>query len=364
MSIIDFDQGFFRDSFNRDEFINRLDVASNTQVIKISLIPFGCETNPDNIFNQRFIGKRYVEKIKNVGDTISIFRINHTIGYGKDSRTVTGNFFIFKYEEFANIYIALTFESSDFFHNELKPLLNNIYPEFLFIFIKSLSMKRLIEEFSVRNDISNIEIKRASQKLRFQEEKPMSAITWPNMSLTEAFNFINENNGWFKSLQFEAKRYGSTVTEISLDRQGRIRADRQFRLVYESFVRPLAVMLNDNLTLFSKRSRREVENLAPRPLAVNYVDEIFKDVSVNKTFINTMSRMEKASVSVLHGNPYIQMSVTDYCDGSSFDIWVLKNNQIIIVPQLKGTVAGIKRLVNHIFDSFAEGEISNYEAAL
>jgi hypothetical protein len=328
------------------------------------MIPFGCETNPEVFFHQRFIGKRYVEKIKDVGDTISIFRISHTIGYGNDSRIITGNFFIFKYEEFVNIYVALTFESSDFFHNELRPLLNNIYPQFLFAFIKSHSMKRLIEDFSVRNDITDIEIKRASQKLRFQEEKPMSAVTWPNMSLIEAFNFINENNGWFKSLQFEAKRYDSTVTEISLDRQGRIRLDRQFIMVYDSFVRPLTVMLNDNLTLFSRRSRREVENLAPRPLAVNYVDEIFKDVSANKTFITAMSRMGKASVSVLHGNPYIQMSVTDYYDGSSFDIWVLKNNQIIIVPQLKGTIAGIKRLVNHIFDSFAEGEISNYEVAL
>jgi hypothetical protein len=225
-------------------------------------------------------------------------------------------------------------------------------------------MKQLIQEFSINNSITEIEIKRASQKLRFQEERSMSAVTWPNMSLNEAFSFLHENNGWFKSLQFEAKRYNNVITEISIDRQGRIRTDRQFMMVYDGFIKPLAKILNGNYQLFSKRSRREVANLAPRPLSIDYSTDVFNDVTANKSFITAVSKLEKASISVLHGNPYIQMSVTDYIDGSSFDIWVLKSNQIIVVPQMKGTIAGIKRLVNHIFDSFAEGEINNYEIAV
>ena len=225
-------------------------------------------------------------------------------------------------------------------------------------------MKQLIQDFSFENNITDIEIKRASQKLRFQDERSMSAVTWPNMSLDEAFSFIHENNGWFKSLQFEAKRHGNIIADISIDRQGRIRTDRQFNLVYNGFIAPSARMLNDNYRLFSKRSRKEVENLAPRPLSIDYSTDIFEDVNANKTFITAISKLEKASVSVLHGNPYIQMAVTDYIDGSSFDLWVLNRNQIIVVPQMKGTVAGIKRLVNHIFDSFAEGELNNYEIAI
>jgi len=58
--------------------------------------------------------------------------------------------------------------------------------------------EELIQDFSLNNNISDIEIKRASQKLRFQEERSMSAVTWPNMSLDEAFSFLQENNGWFK----------------------------------------------------------------------------------------------------------------------------------------------------------------------
>jgi len=361
MGQLNFSQHIYQDSFDRAEFIRRLDVVSNTQYIKISMIPFGSEVDPENHLNQRFIGKRQVEKVKDCGEGIKLFNLTHIIGSGNDQKIISGYFFIYKYAEFDNIYIAITIENSDFYHRELKPLLNSLFPEFLFAFIKSNSLKHLILEFSRKNDISEVEIKRASQKLRLQDKKSMSAVTWPNMSLEDAFSFLHENNGWFKSLQFEAQRHGSVITEVSIDRQGRIRTDRQFQMVYDGFIIPTAKMLRDNYQLFSNRSRRQVENLTPRPLSIDYSTEIFAETAVNKTFIAAVSKLEKASVSVLHGNPYVQMSVTDYIDGSSFDLWVLKSNQIIIVPQMKGTIAGIKRLTNHIFDYFAEGELNNYE---
>jgi hypothetical protein len=58
------------------------------------------------------------------------------------------------------------------------------------------------------------------------------------------------------------------------------------------------------------------------------------------------------------------MSVIDYFDGSAFDIWVLSSSQLVIVPQMKGTVPAIKRLVNHIFDSYAEGKIKDYKESM
>lgn len=364
MSPLDFNQKFYEDSFSREEFLRRLDVASNSSYIKISMIPFGCTHDPVDFLNQRYIGKKYIELIRDIGDEIKLYKLTHSIGSGTAQNVVSGKFFIFKYDDLSNVYVAITFENSNFYHKELKPLFNALFPDFIFNFIKSDSLKKLIQEFSDRNDITDIEIKRASQKLRYQDDQSMSAVTWPNMQLEDAFRFIHENNGWFKSLKFNAKRHDSIVTEVSIDRQGRTRTDRQFLLVYDSFVRPSARMLIDNYRLFSNRSRRITENFSPRPLSIDYSNDVFNDVSVNKTFINVVSKLEKASVSVLHGNPYLQLSITDYIDGSSFDVWVLQSDQIIIVPQLKGTVAAIKRLINHIFDTFAEGDINNYEIAV
>ena len=76
-----------------------------------------------------------------------------------------------------------------------------------------------------------------------------------------------------------------------------------------------------------------------------------------------MAVMKKTSLSVIHANPYIHLSVFDYYDGSSFNIWVLSTDRIIIVPQLKASFQSVKRLVNHIFDCYCEGDIEDYEAS-
>ena len=60
----------------------------------------------------------------------------------------------------------------------------------------------------------------------------------------------------------------------------------------------------------------------------------------------------------------IQLSVFDYFDGSAFDIWVLSPDKIIIVPQAKGSMPAIKRLINHIFDFYIEGDIKDYKVEL
>jgi hypothetical protein len=64
----------------------------------------------------------------------------------------------------------------------------------------------------------------------------------------------------------------------------------------------------------------------------------------------------------MHGNPYIFLTIIDYVDGSTFDIWVLKANELIIVPQLKSTVNSLKRVISHIFDRYAEGTIQEFTA--
>ena len=58
-----------------------------------------------------------------------------------------------------------------------------------------------------------------------------------------------------------------------------------------------------------------------------------------------------------HGNPYIHMSVADYTDGSSYDLWVVNPKRIVIVPQIRATEGSLSRLTNHIFEQFKEGEI-------
>lgn len=187
------------------------------------------------------------------------------------------------------------------------------------------------------------------------------SVSWMGMPLGEAFDWVYQNNGWFQSLEFEAKRESKLYAEMLITRQGIVRTNRHVQEVFESFIIPICDIIHNNILTLSHRGRLERPNYLPKPLIIKFAKNYFEDIEDNSKFIEAMKLLKTASISVSHSNPYINISVVDYFDGSSFDLWVLSQNQVHIVPQLKGTVAATKRLINHIFNSFAEGEIEEYE---
>ena len=260
----------------------------------------------------------------------------------------------------------MTIEDTDFVNHGLVPVLRSKYPQIIRPFIAHERMKRMLVDFKDTNQFSDLIITRASQRLRFKEEghhgRVMPLVSWPDMSLEEAFTWVHDNDGWFQSVKFEAKdAMGRVCADVSLARNGSVRTDRLLSLAFRGFLDPVCKNHYENVVLFSGRSRRDNPQFLSRPLVMAFGAAQFAEVAENAKFIQAMRKMRTASVSVLHGNPYINMSVVDYFDGSTFDVWVLSDDRLVIVPQMKGTVAAIKRLINHIFDTYAEGDILDYE---
>jgi hypothetical protein len=358
MNSIDFNSNFFLNLPDGEELISKLDSISNSDIKTISAIPFGCEFDIDSLFENFKSSVRLIKKEKE-NNSVSLYKLTHINKKDKNIESY-GYFILYRHPDYANVFIAFTFEESIFFNQELRPFIKSFYPVIIFTFIKSKNLKDLSEQFKLRNEISEIKINRASHILRKEDERSFPALTWPNTSLDEAFNWAHENNGWFKSLKFEAIRNNKMISSIFIDRHGIVRANLNFEMVYKSFIQPICKYIDSNFKQFKNRDRRSNEDLVAKPLVVEYDSEIFKNVDENIIFINAISRLDNASVSKLHGNPYIHLSIIDYLDGSTFDLWVLNNKEIILVPQMRGTMASIKRILNHIFDTFAEGEIKDY----
>ncbi|OFX29995.1 MAG: hypothetical protein A2X08_13780 [Bacteroidetes bacterium GWA2_32_17] len=360
MNLIDFNSDFFQNLPDGTELISRLDSISNSENKPISTIPFGCEIDINELFERAKSSVRFIKK-EEVKNDLSLYKLTHVNKKDKNIES-SGYFILYRHPDYDNVYIAFTFEESVFFNQELKPFIKSFYPEIIFTFIKSKNMLDLIEQFKLRNEISAIIINKANFILRKEDEESFPGLSWPKMPLDEAFNWVvNDQNGWFKSLKFDAIRYNKIITSVFINRQGIVKTDLNFEMVYNAFIQPICKSIDSNYKQFRNRDRRSSENLDAKPLVVEYDSEIFKNVDENIIFINAISRLDNASVSTLHGNPYIHLSIIDYLDGSSFDLWVLNSKEIILVPQMRGTIASIKRILNHIFDTFAEGEIKDYE---
>ena len=367
MTHLDFIKSFYERTHSRDSFVAEVDsvLGSNPREIKVTTIPFSTVRTPSADFIRK-TGKIRTIKLLKESEGIHLFELKYTYKDGKHRRNDSGRFYIYEHPTYPNIFVAITLEGSSFIRRGLLPFLRSQFPHVVVGFLPQARLNRLLGEFRTTYAFSELIITRATQRLRLPEEgthrRVMPVMSWPDMALDEAIDWLVAHNGWFQSVQFEAKRDGRTMTQVSVTREGVVKCDYLFEQVWKVFVLSLCKMHHANFNLFSNRGRRDNPELAARPLAITFEEERFEDVEENKKFIQAMRSMRTASISVLHGNPYIHLGVIDYMDGSAFDLWVLDSRELIIVPQMHGSVGSIKRLVNHVFDTFAEGEVADYTA--
>lgn len=363
MGDLDFLKSFYSSTHNRETLLRGLD-SLNSVYQSCRAIPFSCDIPPKEYFVRVHVANKFIKLIYDF-EGVQLFNMKISLNEKGEKKEHEGLFFILEHLDYEKVYVAITLEDSVFFQRGIISFIQSLYPIASFTFITHTLLKKLIENFKAINKFKKIKITRASLRIRFEEEgtkeKIMPMVGWPNMDIEDAFKWVYENNGWFQSLQLEVLDDLSTYAYISITRQGYLQTKRFFLKSFNSFINPICQIIQQNISLFSNRSRRENPNLNVKPLAIDFGSDQFIEVEENKKFIQIMKSLKASSVSVLHGNPYIHLSIIDYFDGSGFDLWVTDPRKVIIVPQMKGSMPAIKRIINHIFDTYAEGNIVDYQ---
>lgn len=360
---LDFVGAFYKAAHGSKSLVQDLDslLFAKRDKVMVRALPFSTELPLDALFPLPRSKSRVITR-QAAYDGVSLYTLERNFKSSGKVATERGRFFVYESPQYQNVYVAITIEPTSFYRKALSPVLQSLYPRVHLGFIPHGRLHRLLTEFREASGFSELVIRRASLRLRLSEGRwIVKMLSWPGTPLEEAFRWVEENDGWFQSVQFEARSQHGTSCRVSVTREGLVQTDYAFSKVFDSFVMPVCRIHHENRTLFSKRGRLENDRLAARPLAIDFESDQFRNVADNSKFIQAMRRLTTASVSVLHGNPHIHLSLIDYYDGSTFDLWVLSVQRIVLVPQMKATVAAIKRVVRHIFDTYAEGEVRDYQ---
>ena len=122
-------------------------------------------------------------------------------------------------------------------------------------------------------------------------------------------------------------------------------------------VEDLAVRRNEKLRASAETAGRR----DPEPLIVKFSRKVFTDPRKNNVHVNAIAAMPHTAINEYHINPYIHLSLIDYMDCSSYEIWILVSDRVAIIPQLSATDASMGRLVNHITEKFGDATIEKYD---
>ena len=365
MEQFDFIAPFYSQEHTPDSLLSGLDSLLTDRDFFVRIIPLGCQRTGFRWLEAVSSDSRRIEVVYE-NEMLALYSLSYVFREHGDERSGTGHFFLVHHPQFRDVRILFAIDSGVFYHRILNPLIRSLHPSFLMTFITHRKLRRLLESFKEEGNFDSLTIKRASQRFRYgsapHRGNVMPVVSWPGMEMEEAFEWVYENNGWFQSLEFEASRVKEVPAIVGLTRQGSMKSNRLLRLAYQCFTLPISKTIHENLAFFRNRGRQENPDLNIRPLAVTFEANVFANVAENAKFVEAMRSMSAASISVVHGNPYIHMSLIDYLDGSTFDIWAVEEDRLVIVPQMKASIPSIKRLINHIFDNYAEGRMSDFEA--
>jgi hypothetical protein len=98
-------------------------------------------------------------------------------------------------------------------------------------------------------------------------------------------------------------------------------------------------------------------------IAVQMPTGIFANTESVSDLLEALSEQRGVGIAVLHRNPYLHVTVTDYLDGSNFDAFVTFDDRVLIYPGYRATVGALTRLTEHLAERFAAREVADVQAS-
>jgi hypothetical protein len=267
------------------------------------------------------------------------------------------------------IYILLFVAQPQCWRNGILPLTESLYPRAARPFLTQSELHEVMKNLQRLTQPRGLRILEFSSKMRLTataRKRFQSVREWTDADLDSVFRDARERNVWFRSVSFDivADRDGyvvSTGIQAKLSKYGYFSCTGGFELFEKSVLRRLIQIGAERLKFFSNRDRLGTAHHALKPLRIEYEMDVFKSAEQSRRLVEAMQRLKHGTCTILHANPYIHLSIVDNIDFSSADLWVLSQRQIILIPQLKASEVALKRIVNHIFEHFREGTISELQ---
>ncbi len=346
--------------------------------VKLSYLPiqFALFTSKKDVFeyfDNRVVGEFKITKEHSDND-IYIGELSRKYGREND-KEVSGNFLLFKHDK-RDIYIILTHEDSNFFKNGLLRYIQINYPAFTPPFYYSWEIETLLDHLAESSTGATIMLTKVSRKSRLagglSRKSKESDLTWTDLPYKEIFRKAKEDDAWVEKIYFdfipgiEANKNleRSIILRGFVSRDGIYKCEKNFRLFYEAIVENSIEIFFERKEKLSNRARVKETNYESKPFFIEFEEPIFHDKTHNKRLIGVLRNLTHSANSVIHDNPYVHATVTDYIDNSNYEIWVLSDNRITIVPQAICTMSSLNRFCYHLSKEFQEGRIKDMEEVI
>lgn len=338
-----------------DSLFKNLEVASNhLSNLPLKMCVFLSNSNIIDMFPSSNI-KRISENVEILNKKENIIKFDFKI-LGNFGEEYKSKGIYFKHPEFENIFIYLSFDPMFIFKRVIKNYFSKFYPEVSRIFFTSYQIRNILENMS-KNTKSEILVSRFVVNRRYPDSSTDVKYEHQKISYIQAFLEAQKENYWVSSLNLFADNLDAYIS-----REGYFKLNGgSFRFFNENILKQALTFAENKKKFYSNRERTKDSDYQPKPLIIQFNHSLFNSTQdINNLIKKVFDSIPDSSYSISHFNPYLQMSFTDFGDGSSFDVWVINKDKINIVPQFRSTHSSLTKIINSIFENFSEGKVIDF----
>lgn len=96
------------------------------------------------------------------------------------------------------------------------------------------------------------------------------------------------------------------------------------------------------------RDRQREVGRVPRALSVRLPEPILRTADDTAEVVRILSSDTRLAVGVVHRNPYLHLAVTDYFDGSSFDVFVTSAHEVSVHAGFRASLNSLNRVLQRL----------------
>ncbi len=122
-------------------------------------------------------------------------------------------------------------------------------------------------------------------------------------------------------------------------------------------LRRLERAARERLALLRNRARSGTTPV--RPLRVSLREPLLRTPEDTGIVIDILREEPHLAVAVIHRNPYLHLAVSDYDDGSNFDVFVTDPSEVVVHPGFTASVGSLNRVLQRLSESLPSEEVGD-----
>ena len=307
--------------------------------------------NPIEKFD--FLNTRFNKGSVDIVDHGDHYEVDVTREIKRSGRTVSGSFAIFNHED-TQVWTAFTAHGSDFFERGLGWVISKCEPHISEFYATSRDLETVLDMFSEAVDYNSKVIVTQAVAYSHREEGEISYKTRP---YPEVFRAARDGGNYVDSVLFNSMSEDKVNLEATITRDGTTKlSSGNVELFFNYLLEDYVSFGQEKAELFTNRERsRDTGDI--QEIEVKFANPVFQSTKDNEDLIDALADLSRSSVTVYHKNPYAHISVLDFNDGSSCDVFVTDSKTVKIVPSYRGSTNFLMRISDKLYKDLDESAV-------